>query len=79
MATGYQLPIYIGLGASLLVATTLLMKNFGKEKRIHRNGLPFKHMVMSHRGGSLENVENTMSAFRHSAKINVDLLGCKSF
>jgi hypothetical protein len=71
--SGYQTPIYLGVGASLLVY--FLCQNFKMEKRITTTGLRFKHLVMSHRGGSLENVENTMAAFRHSANIQVDLLG----
>ncbi|KAH6559821.1 hypothetical protein BASA62_000298, partial [Batrachochytrium salamandrivorans] len=37
-------------------------------------GLPFHHALMSHRGGSLEHVENTLPAFRHSAGLKVDLM-----
>ncbi|KAJ3179437.1 Lysophospholipase D gdpd1 [Gaertneriomyces sp. JEL0708] len=38
-------------------------------------GLAFRHALMAHRGGSLEWVENTMPAFRYSAKtLKVDLL-----
>ncbi|EGF81181.1 hypothetical protein BATDEDRAFT_36815 [Batrachochytrium dendrobatidis JAM81] len=37
-------------------------------------GLPFRHRLMSHRGGSLEHVENTMPAFRYSAKIQADMM-----
>ena len=73
--SGYQTPIYLGVGASLLVATIFFAKSFKMEKRMTTTGLKFKHLVMSHRGGSLENVENTMAAFRHSANIQVDLLG----
>ncbi|KAJ3390653.1 Lysophospholipase D gdpd1 [Entophlyctis sp. JEL0112] len=29
---------------------------------------------MSHRGGSLERIENTLPAFRHSAEMEVDIL-----
>jgi hypothetical protein len=37
--------------------------------------LGFKHLIMSHRGGSLERMENTMAAFKHSVHtLNVDLL-----
>ncbi|KAL2920134.1 Lysophospholipase D gdpd1 [Polyrhizophydium stewartii] len=40
----------------------------------HR-GLPFRHALMSHRGGSLEHVENTMPGFRFSAnELKDDLL-----
>lgn len=74
MSNGYH-PLYAGLGASFLVATIFLAKSFGKEKRVSKMDLTFKHLVYSHRGGSLENVENTMPAFRHSANIKVDLLG----
>ncbi len=45
------------------------------DKRIFKNGLPFRHKLMSHRGGSREYVENTMPAFRYSANVlSVDLL-----
>ncbi|TPX58192.1 hypothetical protein PhCBS80983_g03311 [Powellomyces hirtus] len=38
-------------------------------------GLRFKYRLMSHRGGSLEHVENTLPGFRYSAKVlRVDLL-----
>ncbi|KAJ3173882.1 Lysophospholipase D gdpd1 [Geranomyces variabilis] len=38
-------------------------------------GLPFNHALMSHRGGSLEHVENTLPAFRYSANVlKADLL-----
>ncbi|KAL2920133.1 Lysophospholipase D gdpd1 [Polyrhizophydium stewartii] len=38
-------------------------------------GLPFRHALMSHRGGSLEHVENTMPGFRFSAnELKADLL-----
>ncbi|TPX58644.1 hypothetical protein SpCBS45565_g07938 [Spizellomyces sp. 'palustris'] len=38
-------------------------------------GLAFRYALMSHRGGSLERVENTLPAFRYSAKeLKADLL-----
>ncbi|KAJ3150580.1 Lysophospholipase D gdpd1 [Geranomyces variabilis] len=45
-------------------------------KQLQRSpGLPFKHALMSHRGGSLEHVENTLPAFRYSANVlKADLL-----
>ena len=38
------------------------------------DGLPFKHRMMSHRGGGKEYIENTFPAFRNSARINVDIM-----
>ena len=43
-------------------------------KRKYSKGLPFRHALMSHRGGSNEHVENTLPAFRYSAKLRVDIL-----
>jgi hypothetical protein len=45
------------------------------EPRAFPDGLPFKHALMSHRGGSREFVENTIPAFRNSVAKNFDLLG----
>lgn len=36
--------------------------------------LSFSHQLMSHRGGSLEHMENTLAAFRHTAKYQFDLM-----
>ena len=36
--------------------------------------LRFGCRIMSHRGGALEWIENTMLGFRHSAALGVDLL-----
>lgn len=40
------------------------LKNSGKKR---------KHLVVSHRGGAGENVENTLAAFEHSKSIGVDV------
>ncbi|KAJ3148309.1 Lysophospholipase D gdpd1 [Geranomyces michiganensis] len=64
-------------------AVPTLARNMGstsskqpQPKQLQRSpGLPFKHALMSHRGGSLEHVENTLPAFRFSANVlKVDLL-----
>jgi glycerophosphoryl diester phosphodiesterase len=44
------------------------------KKSFRKFGLPFAHALMSHRGGSLEFVENTLPAFRYSTNLNVDIL-----
>ncbi|KAJ3103101.1 ATP-dependent RNA helicase [Phlyctochytrium planicorne] len=44
-------------------------------KNITRKRISFPHALMSHRGGSLEFVENTLPGFRYSARtLKVDLL-----
>lgn len=47
---------------------------YRQKPRVFSKGLPFKHELMSHRGGSREYVENTLPAFRHSVLLKVDLL-----
>ncbi|KAI8896684.1 PLC-like phosphodiesterase [Globomyces pollinis-pini] len=62
--------VVIGVAAMLGYATYCF---YSKRPRTFGSG-PFPHMLMSHRGGSREYVENTMPAFRHSARLKVDLL-----
>ena len=55
-------PAILVFTATILGVGLLIMRN-RIAKRIPRkfaHGLPFPHMLMSHRGGSLEYVENTM-------------------
>lgn len=68
-------PVFLTLAASgiLSFCAYRAVKAFGKESRTE-HGLPFKHQLMSHRGGSGEYVENSMPAFRYSASIRADLL-----
>ncbi|KAI9344013.1 PLC-like phosphodiesterase [Obelidium mucronatum] len=43
-------------------------------KPIRAKKLRFSSEIMSHRGGSLESIENTLAGFRKSANLGVDLL-----
>ncbi|KAJ3269711.1 hypothetical protein HDV01_001101 [Terramyces sp. JEL0728] len=63
--------------ALVIIATTSLVGyKLLKSKQVTKmkNGLPFPHTYMSHRGGSREWVENTLPGFRYSASINADIL-----
>ncbi|KAI8905540.1 PLC-like phosphodiesterase [Gorgonomyces haynaldii] len=58
---------------SLVLGSAWLLFGGRRIKRTF-DQLPFKHSLMSHRGGSNEHVENTLPGFRASVKMAVDLL-----
>jgi hypothetical protein len=70
----YQSSFIKVVGCASIAYILVGLYRFKKQDRIYKNGLPFPHQLMSHRGGSREYVENTMPAFRYSAGIQVDLL-----
>ena len=49
-------------------------QNLKRYPRMCRNGRPLQLRHGSHRGGSAENIENTMAAFRHAVRLHTDIL-----
>jgi len=60
MSTDYDGIYMFGFVVSASVLLKFFRRDFSPVERCHALGLPFPHQLMSHRGGSLEHMENTL-------------------
>lgn len=60
MHDGYDGVAYFSAVVSMCALLKLVRRDFAPFIRCYPEGLPFPHQLMSHRGGSLEYVENTL-------------------
>jgi glycerophosphoryl diester phosphodiesterase len=70
------LPLYCGSSYYLLHHPEVLHPNEKQQKRLKMPELPgdMSHYVIAHRGGSMENPENTLQAFQHAVKIGAHMI-----
>lgn len=76
-SASYEGAMYFGAFFSANIIWKLIRRDFcwqSSADRVYDHGLPFPHQLMAHRGGSMEHIENSLTAFRHSAKLGADIL-----